>query len=61
MRATTASGARGTGPRAARRMLAAALCAAGLLLAALPAAAQQVTKVGICDFTKVLSTALDSR
>jgi Skp family chaperone for outer membrane proteins len=38
-------------------MLAAALCAAGLLLAALPAAAQQVTKVGICDFTKVLSTA----
>jgi outer membrane protein len=33
------------------------LAALVALCVALPAAAQQVTKVGICDFTKVLSTA----
>ncbi len=33
-----------------------AVCAA-LVVMALPGAAQQVTKVGICDFTRVLSTA----
>ncbi len=54
MKATTASG---VARRRSARGLAAGLCAAALLLAALPAAAQQVTKVGICDFTKVLSTA----
>ena len=54
MKATTASG---VVRRRAARGLAAGLCAAALLLAAMPGAAQQVTKVGICDFTRVLSTA----
>jgi Skp family chaperone for outer membrane proteins len=34
-----------------------ALLAAALVAAAVPLAAQQVTKVGICDLTRVLSTA----
>jgi outer membrane protein len=43
--------------RASRAERLAAACLLGLILSALPASAQQVTKVGICDFTKVLSTA----
>jgi Skp family chaperone for outer membrane proteins len=39
------------------RLLATTLAAAFCAALAAPLAAQQVTKVGICDFTKVLSTA----
>jgi len=39
------------------RLLAVAFAAAFCAALAAPLAAQQVTKVGICDFTKVLSTA----